>query len=183
MLARLFAIVISLGIAASADAAQISVRNGGVIAITGNLEGPDAEAFRKAASTVLSPATVVFEGNGGSASAGLIIGEEIKRRSFATLVKKGTTCASACAFAWLAGSPKLMETDAKIGFHAVYVVVDGKRVVSAPANALVGSYMTTIGMTPLAIVFATEASPDKANWLTPERAKQIGIEVHELVRP
>lgn len=182
MLARLFAVIFALGFAASVEAAEIAAKDGYIIVI-GRLDRGDAAKFKSVAKQIVGPTTVVFEGDGGNAAASLLIGEEILRRSFATLVKKDRICASACAFAWIAGNPRLMEEKAKIGFHAVFVMKDGKPAVSAVANALVGNYMTKMGMQPPAIVFATEAEPEKMNWLTAERAASLGIKVHEIVRP
>ncbi len=182
MLTRIFAVIAASLSVFPAAAADIAAKNGHII-VAGRLDRGDATKFKNVAKQIAGPTTVVFEGDGGNAAASLLIGEEISRRSFATLVKNDRICASACAFAWIAGNPRLMENKAKIGFHAVFVMKDGKPVVSAVANALVGNYMTKMGMQPPAIVFATEAAPEKMNWLTAKKATSLGIEVHEIVRP
>jgi hypothetical protein len=56
-------------------------------------------------------------------------------------------------------------------------VPDNNLSISAPGNALVGSYMAKLGFSDLAIVYATEAGPADMRWLTPQNASFLGIAV------
>ena len=146
-----------------------------MIVIRGELVTGDADRFLRAvANTEL--AAVLFESPGGNLIEGLRIGEIIYHRGFTTGVAPNSACASACALAWLAGSVRYMDPSSLIGFHAAYVEADGVTSESGVANALVGAYLTRLGLGISAVVFATSASPDEIAWLNAARARAVGID-------
>jgi hypothetical protein len=147
-----------------------------LVAVEGDLEVGDHVKFRTQVGR-LTKAIVVFNSRGGSLLAGIEIGKTIRLKSFATAVLDGSRCASACAFAWLGGSPRFMERGAQIGFHAAYIEKAGRASESGVGNALVGSYLTQIGLSENAVVYITQAAPTEMTWLNLRDAKQIGIEV------
>ena len=110
--------------ATPASAATIEIKAAGgdepaLVIVQGRLLPEDADLFRFRTGSI-SKAVVVFESEGGSLFAGIEIGRTIRLRNFATLVPRGVLCASACAIAWLGGTPRMMEDGALIGFHAAY---------------------------------------------------------------
>jgi hypothetical protein len=147
-----------------------------MVAVEGDLEVGDHVKFRTQVGR-LTKAVVVFNSRGGNLLAGIEIGKTIRLKSFATAVLDGLRCESACAFAWLGGSPRFMERGAQIGFHAAYIEKAGRPSESGVANALVGSYLTQIGLSENAVVYITQAAPTEMTWLNLHDAKQIGIEV------
>ena len=96
-----------------------------------------------------------------------------------TAVPDGAACASVCGLIWLAGSPRLLAASSKIGFHAAYRE-DGSE--SGQANALVGAYLSRLGLSYRAIAFVTERGSDGMNWLHPSDAAGIGIS-YTLITP
>jgi hypothetical protein len=76
-----------------------------LVAVEGDLEIGDDVKFRTQVGR-LTKAVVVFNSRGGNLLAGIEIGKTIRLKSFATAVLDGLRCASACAFAWLGGSPR-----------------------------------------------------------------------------
>src|SRR5262245_3085287 len=64
-----------------------------------------------------------------------------------------------------------------IGFHAAYVERGGRATESGVGNALLGSYLTQIGLSESAVVYLTKAAPTEMTWLNSRDAKQIGIDV------
>jgi hypothetical protein len=121
---------------------------------------------------------VLLKSDGGSLAAGLRIGELIREKGLETAVAFDARCASACALAWLGGTKRYMSTSSWIGFHAAYTVSDlGAAAESGLGNALVGAYMTTLGLSKSAVVFAASARPNEMNWLTAERAAKLDINV------
>lgn len=96
-----------------------------VVLLEGPLVSSDDAAFRSHVGR-LTKAIVTFDSDGGSLLAGIAIGKTIRLKSFVTAVIDGQRCASACALAWLGGSPRLMGTRAYIGFHAAYVDKAGR---------------------------------------------------------
>jgi hypothetical protein len=63
------------------------------------------------------------------------------------------------------------------GFHAAYIEDGGRASESGVGNALLGSYLTQIGLLEHAVVYITQAGPRQMTWLTLPDAKQIGIDV------
>jgi hypothetical protein len=146
------------------------------VAVDGRFEAGDEIKFRTEVGR-LTKAVVVFNSDGGILQAGIEIGKTIRLKSFATAVLDGSRCASSCAFAWLGGSPRFMQRGAQIGFHAAYISREGRPSESGVGNALVGSYLTQIGLPETAVVYVTKAAPTQLTFLTLQDAQGIGIEV------
>jgi tetratricopeptide (TPR) repeat protein len=167
---------LALGVAAAgSQAAGISISPGETtrVFVDGPLLPDDGKQFR-ARTAALSKATVVLQSDGGSVLAGIEIGEAIRLKGFSSLVI--ARCASACALAWLGGTPRLaVGYQAKIGFHAAYNAQTGQE--WGAANALVGAYLTKIGLPDEAVIYITKAAPTSMSWLTFSEAKQSGIDV------
>ena len=164
---------------ASAQAATITVsppNSSGIafIEVVGDFENGDEEAFRIKTSG-LTKAVVLFASDGGSLTAGIQIGKDIRLKGFVSVVPEGLRCASACAIAWLGGSRQFMGKGASIGFHSAYQRDTGE--VSGPANARLGAYLDEIGLPDKAIYYITEARPEGMTWLTLSDAESVGIDV------
>jgi hypothetical protein len=147
-----------------------------IVVIEGDLVSGDDVKFRTQVGR-LTKAIVAFNSDGGHLLAGIEIGKTIRLKSFATAVLDKQRCASACALAWLGGSPRFMDRTAHVGFHAAYVERAGRASESGVGNALVGSYLTQIGLSEKAVVYITQAAPTEMTLLTLRDAEKIGIEV------
>lgn len=149
------------------------------IAITGQITSADVERFR-AVSIRYKKAVVLLESPGGSLLPALEIGKMIRLRGYTTFVPPEAVCTSSCALIWLAGAPRQLARQGKIGFHASYRDNAGKLEESGVANALVGNYLTLLNMPERAVVFATLASPKEISWLTPANKNSAGIDFEEF---
>lgn len=149
-----------------------------VIVVEGILEEADIKAFRQAAFA-LDEAVVLLSGPGGEVNAAIQIGRAIRLKGFSTLVTDND-CLSACALIWLSGEDRYMSGSARIGFHAAYVETDGKAETTGVGNALVGAFVSTLGLNEEVIAFITSAGPNEFKWLTPSVAAQIGLEVSDI---
>jgi hypothetical protein len=65
-------------------------------------------------------------------------------------------CASACALAWLAGVKRFMGPKARVGFHAAFN--KSSRQETGMGNALVGAYLTKLGLPLKAVIYITKAA-------------------------
>ena len=148
-----------------------------IISIEGELAAGDEARFADAALGAKG-AIVMLSSPGGNLAAGIDIGRDIRLKGFATLVPEGFQCASACALAWLAGSPRFMGAGATVGFHAASSVDTGG--VSSMGNAVAGAYLNQLGLPFSAVFYITEPQPDEIRWLTFEDAQQYGIEVRRF---
>jgi hypothetical protein len=107
-------------------------------------------------------AVIVLESPGGTIDPALAIGRAIRLKGFDTVVLDGATCASACGLVWLAGSSRFMGENAKLGFHAVFVMEDGRPQEKGSGNAVVGAYLAMLGLPTRAIRYVTMAPPQLA---------------------
>jgi hypothetical protein len=149
------------------------------ISVEGELALGDEKRFADAAIG-LSDAIVGLNSPGGNMLAGIEIGQAIRLKGFRTLVPQGFQCASACAFAWLGGTPRLMGQGATVGFHAMFTTENGQNTVSSAGNAVVGAYLSQLGLSMQAITYITEKQPNDIQWLSFDDAAQLGIEVSKF---
>jgi hypothetical protein len=149
------------------------------IIISGEIERGDDEKFRRL--TIEFPdAWVALDSPGGALIPALEIGRLIRLRGYTTVVLDKDTCTSSCALMWLAGERRLIIGSAGVGFHASYIDEAGRKVESGVANALIGHYLSQLGLSQRAVVFATKASPDQISWLTKGNKVDAGIEFTDL---
>lgn len=148
-----------------------------IISISGPLESGDSQKFWGVIKGV-PKGLVIFSSPGGLLAEGLAIGEQIRSKGFASAVAENTMCASACGLAWLGGRPRLMKDSSKIGFHAAYVQNGSYKRESGVGNAVVGAYLTDMGLNLNAVRYITTPGPDEIQWLSVRDAIRIGIAVY-----
>jgi hypothetical protein len=151
----------------------------GFMMVSGKLELEDEKKFNVVAQRY-NKGAVVFSSPGGNLAAGIKIGQIIRMRNFATGVAPNTKCASACALAWLGGTQRFMSSTSLIGFHAAFVVENGSPVETGLGNAIVGAYLTTLGLPLSAVIYISKSAPRDMTWLNVADAKQTGIDVSLL---
>lgn len=151
-----------------------------IITVVGELLPGDGQAFARAAARVPGRAVVGFASPGGSLIDGLQIGQVARLRRFATFVSERDYCASACAVAWLAGVPRIMQPASRIGFHAAFTETAGAKVESGVGNAFVGAYLNNLQISFEAIAYLEKAHPNEVTWLTIADANRLGIAVRVL---
>ena len=144
--------------------------------ISGDLAKGDAEKFLTATDGAAN-AIILFQSDGGDLQTGLDIGSLVRMRGYGTAVMDGESCYSACALAWLGGTKRIVGVDGNVSFHAAYVLEDGNARESGVANALVGAYLSKLGLKEDAVIFLTSAQPDDFNELDAEWSTALGIEV------
>ncbi len=176
-------LIVGLGAASlQAFAAEIKTyRSHGynVVEINGEIVPGDGERFDAATQALAPPVIVKLSSDGGALFEGLRIGEAVHARKYTTGVAE--TCASACGLIWIAGAHRLSGPDARIGFHAAYDRDTHQE--GGMANAMVGAYLSRLGLSYGAIAFMTAAGPNDMTWLNQTAAAQNGIEYELLARP
>jgi hypothetical protein len=176
----LYGAAIALALVAPGRAANIQVLNDpnfNAIAITGQIEPNDFEVFKRKVSQLSGRHPVVLGSPGGSLLDALQIGEYIRLKGWPTVAVE--ECDSACAAIWLAGMPRGIVQGAKVGFHAASSA-NGKE--KGNGNAVFGAYMTRLGFGYEAVYWATTASPNDIAYLTPAKAKELGIDM-DVIEP
>lgn len=147
------------------------------VLVRGELTVADGIRFTQKTDNI-QEAIVRFESPGGMMIAGLGIGRTIRSKGFATIVPPAAQCESACALAWLGGSQRYMAQNARIGFHAAYLMKYGRPQKSDAAEAAVVDYLEQLQLTPRAISYMTSSPPQGFNMLTVSRARDLGVEVN-----
>lgn len=176
----LVACTIALFCPPGAQAAQISVSPGEdgappFITIRGELDLNDAIEFMRKTSKI-KDAVVVLRSPGGNLLAGLQIGRTVRQRGYPTLIPALSNCSSACALAWLGGTPRFMEQNSLIGFHAAYFMKGGRARTSGTANAVIEDYLRELRLSQHAIDYVIHSPPERLNWLTVAAAHELGID-------
>lgn len=173
-----FASLAAIVCAPSIQAAEIELHKGDdgfdIISLEGEIVAGDDEKFKQLALSSDS-AVVIMSSDGGALLPALEIGRTIQIKGFATYVPDDTTCTSACALIWLAGSKRLLASTARIGFHASYRDRNGNLEEVGLGNAMVGRYITLLNLPERAIIFATSASPTEVRWLDDSLQTESGI--------
>jgi hypothetical protein len=70
-----------------------------------------------------------------------------------------------------------MSPNANIGFHNAFIVDGGNKVITGLASAIIGAFVTKMGLGVDAIVWMTEAGPNDVHWLNEATANQYNIPV------
>lgn len=170
--------VVALSFSPSAKAAAIytNFAPDGSCAVTfyGDIKTGDDNVF-DALTPDCKGGGVLLKSKGGSLEAGLRIGELIRQKRMETAVAFDARCASACALAWLGGVRRHMAASSRIGFHAAYVMQGDLAFESGVGNALIGAYLTSMGLPKKAVIFITSAKPEGMNWLDYKEAASLSI--------
>jgi hypothetical protein len=183
-LALIITAISLFGASSQSSAANISVVKGkegaaDLIMIKGEIVAEDEKTFKQIALNS-EFATVVLDSHGGRLLPAIAIGKTIRIKEFSTAVV-GSDCLSSCALIWLAGHTRHLGRSSRIGFHAAYTEdKGGKKTPAATGNALVGSYLNSLGLNESIVAFVTKAGADEINWMTKVDADRLGLAVSVL---
>jgi ATP-dependent protease ClpP protease subunit len=146
-----------------------------IVRIFGRIDSRDDERLKETTVTLPSQgcALISLSSVGGDLAAGLSIATMIRLRQWRTIVPDNTVCASICGIIWLAGFKRFAAPTAHIGFHAAFAADTGEE--KGVGNAVLGSFLTRIGLGYDAIAYITQASPNQITWLSAEDAARVGI--------
>jgi hypothetical protein len=182
-LVTILSAILALTLRTPAQAAEFKVEwvnpehTGASLTIKGNLERKDTDSFRAVAKELAYAREVMVEldSPGGDISVSSVIGETVHGEGWHTFVHDKVTCASACAFIWLAGKTRWYEGTAHIGFHGTREVRSWER--SQRGDAFVTNYLKRIKVPDNIIAFALAAPPTEIRWLSEEAIKELALKV------
>jgi hypothetical protein len=176
---RLFISTLMLLTNTSANAIDIAIsEKHNFVYLTGQIMPGDDQEFRSLAKKWPAGSIIYLSSKGGDLMAGFGIAAEIIDRQFQTGVVTDNTCASMCGLIWLAGKTRWLAPSAHVGFHAVRTAATGD--ISSSGNAWVGGYLRDLGFSYAAVSYFTQAPPESMEWLTPEKAKQLGVNINVM---
>jgi hypothetical protein len=148
-----------------------------LIIIKGKLEKDDEGKFLGTLGTLRS-AIVFLESPGGPLGVAISLGLTIRKRGLETAVADGAICTSACALAWLGGSPRRIGQHAHIGFHEPWD--PSTRESSLKGDAAIANYIRQLGLPYAALLLLLRAGPSSMEWLTEASSSAYRIHYVEL---
>jgi len=170
MFSTLLVVLVAVLAAAGARAAEMSVQrypnqpgDVAILNIAGDIEEHDPAILERLLNENNGITGVTLSSPGGMTIAALDIGRIIRRRGLSTMAEG--MCASACGLIWLGGATRYAALDARVCFHATFVIEGGGREITSVGNALVGKYIGEMGFSDDTVAFATSAGPDDLSCL------------------
>ena len=150
-----------------------------LITIKGRLNEGDEGKLLETLGAIRS-AIVFLESPGGSLRVAISLGLTIRKKGLETAVADGAICTSACALAWLGGSPRRMGQDARIGFHEPRDPSSGESSLKGEAN--IANYIRQLGLPYAALSLILRADPKSIAWLTDASSSAYRVFYVELRR-
>lgn len=167
----------------------------------------DFEAFL--ARERYTPKRVRLHSPGGNLAAGIALGELLRAKGFSTEVGNDRLdtagnvpavggraservpgeCASACAYAFLGGVERRLDTNSRLGFHRFYrqsaiqnptaTLFTGHDLDEAQKlTAALVLYVVRMGVDGRVVSLAAEAGPSEMRWINSDEARTLGV-AHE----
>jgi hypothetical protein len=167
--------------AAAADITVSSADKSGriFVDVSGDIAVGDEKTFgEKTANLDADHTYVSLVSDGGNSIAGGSMGDIIRFRGMNTYVPPNATCASICAFIWLAGSAKFVANSSHIGVHGAYNAHTLQP--SNETNMLLAVYLAQLGYNYDDALWMLMPPPGNMHWLTSENAKEHHIYWAEL---
>ena len=173
------------------------------IQATGEITDGTTNAFERFLKTLdWVPHFIRLNSPGGSLSGGITLGEKFRELGVSTEVGASESdrqpdgfhtysrvpgiCASACAYAFLGGEQRLLDTNAKLGFHRFYTkdalasstskLFSGQDLDNTQRIAAALSlYIVNMGVDARLLALASQAGPDEIRWLTLQEARDLRV--------
>ena len=168
--------------ASNAAAAEITVwpadKSGRIfVDVSGDIAVGDEKTFGEKTAN-LDADHISLVSDGGNSITGGSIGDIIRFRGMNIYVPPNATCASICAFIWLAGSAKFVANSSHIGVHGAYNTHTLQP--SNEMNILLAVYLAQLSYNYDDVLWMLLPPPGNMHWLTPETAKEHHIYWAEL---
>jgi hypothetical protein len=109
--------IIGVGTARAADLDIVQGHQHRIMTFQGPIGLPDVERMAIALAAESEIREIWFDSMGGNLEAGIRIGEAIRLYRIATRIRPNSSCASACAFAFMGGIIRSIDPGGRIGIH------------------------------------------------------------------
>ncbi|MFW9615594.1 ATP-dependent Clp protease proteolytic subunit [Aquabacterium sp.] len=121
--------------------------------------------------------SVHLDSPGGNLLAALEIGRLLRSVSASTHVDAKAMCYSACAFAYIGGSSRYMDRDARYGVHRASTMVDSFDTMESGqiVAALVGAYIREMGVSPALLDLSVKASANDIYLLSRKQLEDLRV--------
>jgi hypothetical protein len=157
----------------SAHSAEIT-RDDWIIVLKGVIEKGDHKKFAKITKG-MPGAFVILNSPGGDIDAARVIGSLIIDNNYGTGVRDGMMCNSACTMIWLAGKPRFLDYNARLGFHSASRLKERRYERDQEGNIQIAFYMRIIGVPQQVIDLQSKADPCCFNYVDYKQARAWGL--------
>jgi hypothetical protein len=169
------------------------------IQATGEITDDSATVFQNFFKTTeFVPHIIHLNSPGGSLGGGIKLGTKFRELGLSTEVEASklvapyvyseepAICASACAYAFLGGEQRALNTDAKLGFHRFYnedaLASSTNKLFSGQdldttqrITAALSLYIVSMGVDARLLALASQAGPSEIKWLTLQEARDLRV--------
>ena len=160
--------------AAAAEFTHRQQANGpDVIAISGVIYPGDDKKFLEITWS-LTNAIVILNSRGGNLNEAAIIGRRIRSHNWETRVRNGAVCNSACTLIWVAGVPRSLDLQARLGFHSAATPLKPPTR-SEAGNRAWAAYLAEMGVPQQLIDLQPKADPCCLKYVDHAQAKAWGL--------
>jgi hypothetical protein len=145
-----------------------------MIVLKGFIEKGDNEKFAEITKG-MPEAFVMLDSPGGDNRAAIVIGSLIIDNNYATGVRDGMMCNSACTLIWLAGKPRFLDYNSRLGFHSASPSKERRHERDEEGNIQIAFYMRMIGVPQQVIELQPKADPCCFNYVDYKQARAWGL--------
>lgn len=160
----------------AADFTTVQTEVGPVMTITGEIVTGDDRKFDDELKRYPQVRVVYLRSQGGEVASALNIGTTFHRYQMRAVVSDGDYCLSACALAWLGSPSRTLYRRSQVGFHAAWRTDINGIQEDGVANAMIGHYISSIGLPVETVIYATSAAPTSLSYLPTGSSNWRGIE-------
>jgi hypothetical protein len=140
---KFFILLLTLAFNASAVELYVNDKYPDMLLIADVIEYEDTNEIIKKLN-LGNYSTVILDSPGGNLSAGMILGREFRKRNIKTIVTNGTMCASACAYAFMGGTERIIQLGAMYGLHRPYLTLGEEIKNASPLGLWNDGLMTAV---------------------------------------
>ena len=144
-----------------------------IITISGVIYPGDDKKFLEITWS-LTNAIVILNSRGGHLNEAAIIGRRIRSHNWETRVRNGAICNSACTLIWVAGVPRRLDLQARLGFHSAATPLKPPTR-SEAGNRAWAAYLAEMGAPQQLIDLQPKADPCCLKYVDHARAKAWGL--------
>jgi ATP-dependent protease ClpP protease subunit len=148
-------------------------KSGDFALLVGAMTSRTAVDFMRASRE--NPGLVVLglDSPGGDVHAGLLLAEQVRALGIGTMVTTDGTCASACAYVFMAGDRRIMN--GRLGVHQFYGSETGQGDTQAVVSQIMES-MNASGASPKVMEIMFRTKPDDMYFFSRQEVRAYGIE-------
>lgn len=170
----------TIAVLASEIGSYLNEEGNAVITVSGEFQGGEGEAVAQAIQRKNQQGKLVtairFDSPGGLITEGVKLAKVVRGAKLATVVARGSTCASACFIPFVASHERWKSTNARVGVHGASL--NGQENTEAQAATVdMSRLLKALGTSDSIIGKLVTTPPEEVFWLSDEDLEQMGVRI------